>query len=742
MMNYQPGLDRQSVLRTLEGVASECLRGVIEDLLRKVDDHLFDMESGGTGDMHALRILRKSREQIVHGYLAAIRGDFAALGEPALAGDRFDETAAGAPGALSLVAEDVLEDQLAQEQLARSLEKTLASVLEIFQHRLRILLGREQLPAEANPVSPVRLARALQMALQGIELALAVRLTVYKFLERALIPALPAIYERLNATLANAGIAQVPDTVRRIAPIRGPERPQGPAGGHDVGQIPGFEQVDARESGGYGGYGPDNPADRMMFASMLDMLRNLRGSQQQPNVSPGAVMAPKLATNDMLNVLAALQTDQGLGLDVESIDVDASLALQLRREVLEGARRMGLGDEETQLSLTDADALDLVGMMFDVLLDERQFDSDVRRKIVRMLVPYVRVAVRDRKLFLHKGHPARRLLNVVTEACQGNRGDGPHERELLGKVDTVIERLVTEYNEDMAIFSVLEQELKSYVDQYRRRSEIAERRAAEAQRGRERLQEARQHVANDLSALRGEIDLPHVFARFIDNHVSHHLTQTWLRQGAQAQEYQEALRAVTGLATDLEAARDSKTRHQLDQAERHILRTILASSGCQGAAADEVIAALQSSLDHLVDNQAVVIEERLPQALQADLPPVEAPMPEMPAEPAAALEYDEVLAERIGAMAVGSWLDLLQDGRIEPVKISWVSPISGRLLLVNRRGIRVLVASAPELAAMVERNELRLREADTAFDDAMQRVAKRLQTAAAPLSPASSSSTH
>ena len=39
--------------------------------------------------------------------------------------------------------------------------------------------------------------------------------------------------------------------------------------------------------------------------------------------------------------------------------------------------------------------------------------------------------------------------------------------------------------------------------------------------------------------------------------------------------------------------------------------------------------------------------------------------------------------------------------RIEPAKVSWISPISGRLLLVNRRGIRVLVASVEELAAMV-----------------------------------------
>jgi hypothetical protein len=45
---------------------------------------------------------------------------------------------------------------------------------------------------------------------------------------------------------------------------------------------------------------------------------------------------------------------------------------------------------------------------------------------------------------------------------------------------------------------------------------------------------------------------------------------------------------------------------------------------------------------------------------------------------------------------------------MEPTKVSWVSPISSRLLLVNRRGVRVLTASTAELAAMVKLGKARL----------------------------------
>jgi PIN domain nuclease of toxin-antitoxin system len=77
-----------------------------------------------------------------------------------------------------------------------------------------------------------------------------------------------------------------------------------------------------------------------------------------------------------------------------------------------------------------------------------------------------------------------------------------------------------------------------------------------------------------------------------------------------------------------------------------------------------------------------------------------------------------------------------ESGRVEPAKVSWISPISSRLLFVNRRGIRVLVASAEELAAMARLGRLQLREADTAFDDAMHQVMGKLKAVApAPVSP-------
>jgi hypothetical protein len=79
-------------------------------------------------------------------------------------------------------------------------------------------------------------------------------------------------------------------------------------------------------------------------------------------------------------------------------------------------------------------------------------------------------------------------------------------------------------------------------------------------------------------------------------------------------------------------------------------------------------------------------------------------------------------------LKVGTWIHIAgEDGKHHPVKLSWVSPISSRLMFVNRRGVRVLVASVEELAAMKQEGNLLVREQENVFDQVLHRVMGKLQ---------------
>lgn len=704
---HDPGLLLSGIQRT----AADLLGSAVDAVLRKTDDYLFDHAQGGgvEHELTALRDLRRARPQVSQRYRQALADGFRA----------FSGNAPARTGAvvLSLLTDDALEEQLAHEQISDGLARLHAPALELVEMRLAALVQRSEIQADENPVGPVQLAACLRDALQAVDLSTSVRIVLCKYYERQLAGTLAALYEQVNATLVAAGILpQLKPTRRADPPVQPPAPAAEAAPPHEEMRAPDLQGIAA--------------TDQALFSNLMGLLatwrRNLDGAAEAR--APGA---PRLGSSDMLSVLSVMQPDPPVSLQHALDDSRTSLAEHLRREVLAGARRMGMGGDNLGLSDQEEDAVDLVGMLFDVLLDERHFEPGVRRRISRLLLPYVKVAVRDRRMFLSKVHPARRLLNAVAEACEGNQGDAPQDRELLDRVDSTIDRLVAEYNEDLAIFETLEQELRAFMEQQRKRVEIAERRAAEAQRGRERLEHAREAVSADLALARGARPLPPVLDDFVGRCAHHHLTQVSLREGPESPRYAAALLAVRTLLVAFDQAELGAAPEGLASLEQDTLVQMLASSGCVGPDADEALATIRRTLAQLAAG-----DEAGAHAAQL---PTQAIVPAAPVEPEPGpvlvvdrdrLDVDAATVERMRALPLGTWVQLTSDsGRVEPAKASWTSPISGRLMFVNRRGIRVLVASPEELAAMAKLGTLRLREADNPFEDAMHQVASRLQAA-------------
>jgi hypothetical protein len=736
--------DPGPMLDALQKQTLERVLPALDRALGRVDDYLFDRSQSGidTLGLTALRDLRQVRGQLTQGFEQAMVAGFRGLRDPRSTPTGF------AHSALTLLSEDGLEEQLANEQLAESLARMHAPSLELLGKRVAHITGRGDLQAADNPLTPAFLAGALRKAADTSNLDAGVRIVLFKFFERELATALAHAYERSNTLLVAAGVLpQLRATAKAEAVPQaggaGYAAGGGQGGGHGYGV--GDGGTDAAQGQGGAGYGsgaggvqlgPPNPADQQAFANLLGLLQGWRTSMG-PGLAAqqGSGPVQTLSSGELMSILSLLQRDVPAPLVQYPRTQEHPLAVQLRQEVVQGARKLGVPGDNLQLDGLDEDAVDLVALLFDVLLDGPRYDSEIRRKIGRMLVPYVKVAVKDRRMFMFKDHPARKLLNTVAEACEGNHGDAPQERELLTRVDHTIDRLVAEFNEDVAIFEALEQELRSYMAQHRKRFELAEKRAAEAQRGRERLDQARSAVNVEVAQHRGERELPAVMDEFLGRYVSHHLTQVVLRDGHGSPRHEEAMLAVDDLLLAFDHAELRTPPEELPAIPRRQLEAILASSGCIGDSARSALNSIQDALFRMTRGErAGEIATHMPEQVLAPDPVQQQPEPEPVLEVVAGtdgLDFDAAMLERMRKLQVGNWIQLATSAeRIEPAKVSWISPISGRLLLVNRRGIRVLVASAEELAAMAKLGKVGLREGESPFEDAMQQVAGRLKSAA------------
>ena len=489
---------------------------------------------------------------------------------------------------------------------------------------------------------------------------------------------------------------------------------------------------------------PETAAERTIFASLHELLSGYRRIQEQqlagmapgaPHVGPLPVTepGPQMSANEVLSVLSLFQSEMPDGLRAAIRDPSASITQHLKQELLKGAERLGL-DPGSRMTMADEDSVDLVGMLFDVLLDERDFNSDSRQLISRLIVPFVKVAMLDRRMFLQKTHPARRLLNALAEACEGNAGEAPQERELMARAERTIDRLVAEFNEDIAIFEALEQEFREFIEQHRRRAALAEKRATEAQRGKERLDRARSDALDKLrEMLERHTGLPPGIEAFLRRYWTHHLTLCALRDEGDGNNKQaEALAVGEELAT-LSTLDDPLDRAARLEGLRPQLEPILVSAGSAGNAARDVLQSLHQALasggeDPDVREEVVTaLERNAPQVGAVVLAEVAAPVVEE--EPPESLDYDEADADKVRKLQVGAWVQFTEDdGTSLPAKLSWISPISNRMLFVNRRGLRYCVASPEELAAMMGEGKLSLRPHDAAFEHAMTQVLGKLRS--------------
>ncbi len=748
----------------------------------RYDDVLFDRaERAGASQLlflDGMRELRRHREDIAARFGRQLALAWGSLedGAPLSAEGALS---AGQGGGLSLVPEHELESRLAARNLAAALQRECKDVLGRLERRLGWIAGGAGLDADSNPIGPEHIGVAVHEAFSGCELAPEVRLVLIKLCERDLGPLVAKLYEALDQRLVRAGVLPGPATrppPRPAAPTRAdapaveslfervPEEPSAGAGWNDApadefspawaarfmerwaGNRATLEQqYGAGQAPGTPAPGgvpvPGDPAAQGMLMEALHHLlqqsRDLRGGAEQAagTIQQAQGQQRPLSQREMLSVLSLLQATPTATLRAAIGDEHESLSQRLKSEVLSNAGQLGVDPASTRLDPKDEDAIDLVGMLFDVLLDERDLAGRPRELIGRLVVPFVKVALLDRRMFVQKTHPARRLLNALAEACEGNQGESAAERTLLAKVEEIIERLVAEFNENLAIFMTLEEEFRDFLEQHRRRVEITERRAAEIQRGQERLEQARQRAQSELDERLEDVELPRAVSEFLQNAWQHHVTLALLREGDTGEAFVEAMALADGLLDEVAEAQRHVAGKPWLQAWQPALLKVLASVGVYGEAATAAVVALHDTLQAVADARPE-LEKALPE-LPAVALPQPAPVENSPVDLAGAgeaLDFDNADADHIRGLPVGTWLDFIdKEGRVQPGKLSWISPISSRLLFVNRRGVRFCVASPEELAVMVRLGRLRMHVADEgAFDSAMQGVIERLDPAAPP----------
>jgi hypothetical protein len=94
------------------------------------------------------------------------------------------------------------------------------------------------------------------------------------------------------------------------------------------------------------------------------------------------------------------------------------------------------------------------------------------------------------------------------------------------------------------------------------------------------------------------------------------------------------------------------------------------------------------------------------------------------------VDIDADSLQAVRDLKVGNWVEFIDEqGTRERAKLSWISPISGKYLFVNRRGLKVADRTAVQLATELHDQRAIILEEVPLFDRALDAIVDRLRNA-------------
>ena len=689
---------------------SDTLPRLMQELFEHLDDELYQLADKSTSDMlqtryfDAMRELRKLRDSIEQAFLRDQLDRYEAFWkQPAGAGGT---EVAGDLDELSLVDEDELEENLAVCGMVSKAENRYHRELFALNMRFAQLAGVSDLSSRNNPIGPYNLAEGFRAAMTQWSGELGVRLVVFKLFDRYVMGYVGGLYDDINDQLVEAGI--LPKIVQRVR--RNPVAPS----------IQRSRQDDAVDGEGFD---PTHNlgrtvTDEISQEQILGVLGQMLSSRRQSGIGsfysgqlPGGNAAgyghlPAVGSHELVDALHRLQQDVSVEAPVSRDELQA-----LQSEVLVSlGRQLDMGSTESpakRLNQVDQDVIDIIGMLFDFILDDQNVPDAMKALIGRLQIPMLKVAVLDRSFFGNKHHPARRLLNALARAAIGWVDDGDRSaRSLYGRIETAVSRVLSDFSDDVNLFSEVYDEFANFIDREARGAEVAEERITQVTRGQEQLLVARRRVAEVLNDFRvAQPDLPIAVVNILREGWHDVMLLAYLREGEESVAWTHAYEAVKELIWSVQPKVETTERQRLLKSIPELLKKL--RDGLNNISFDQHragqlfkdlqvchIAALRGEHDN-IETQS--LDEAIPDDVALQVPP----------EPEVIEDDSQARAE---ALEVGQWLEWQQADSWVRGKLSWRSQVSNNCIFVNRKGMKVAEMGVTDIAALFRSGQARILE--------------------------------
>jgi hypothetical protein len=655
---------------------------------------------------------------------------------------------------LELIDHESMDINTALENMISKTVGNHRSQLYALGQRLSVVLGGQSVKHKQIPAGPHQLTTAFNEAIDALGLETRIKLIVLALFDKYVLKQLGSIYEDFNNSLKEAGVLPHLKPTIQKSPDTGVGRSDGLDGDTEP-----VEQT-------------QEELGEELFTNILDMMAHQRRNSPEKMQAKAAAAAkagrvpgsvPPATPDNLVQALNDIQPPKRAdyipdvnapGAVIPNIEIDEQFLVRVKHTLAE--ERHKLYDEvgADRLDAADEDTIDLVGMLFEYMLNDPVLPAVAKALISHLHTPYLKVAIIDRKLLTDSNHDARQLLDSLVEAGSHWIDERNLKRGIYPDMQNVVDRVLKEFSTNVELFNSLLATFKKRMDEFRRKSDILEKRAQDSLKGREKLNVARQRASQEMKARSFSDRLPKAAKDFLEQTWVDKLIFVLLRHpdGELSDDWKEALRISDEIAWAFEPKSDSETKDMVDSLPdlRKSIEEGLASLGGfhqeKSKALFELLTPENISAVMEAFTESELLEEQKRTEAKADAPSQLAPEveekpklvvsneaepaasePEEPAAETAAeistgasarkseeeIPDDEAdMMEKLRKIQFGTWFEIVDGRGGEPrkVKLSWLSPLTASCMFVDRAGVQTAIKPLRTLAQEILSGESKILE--------------------------------
>lgn len=637
---------------------------------------------------------------------------------------------------LQLVADEDLSEHIVIREFAAQLAESCDEELYTLNRRVAALLGHDELIESTNPLSPAVVCRALSDACATIGSSAEERLLLLRRIERHLHVGLPAIYQKINAYLIERGI--LPDlkrTYRRSAAVAAPGTP-GASGTAGMNTQPSSTTPGISAATGEG---------------ILDALQRL--AQARTGVATAPLTMPTGIPSGTVNAATVPQqgvAQQGVALDPAVVnqlllsslnEMQHTPVADAGNVIINQVRLVRESDNAKQVGGLEAVTIDIVAMLFDFIFDDAHIPVAIKALLSRLQIPVLKVAMLNPGFFADRQHPTRRFLGSVSGISIRWGGSVDESDPFYQKLAELVERIQSEFENDVEIFGTALTELESFVSEREGEEDSTALTAANIVIVREQEAEAWERAQRAVQSFRSSTIVPALIDSFLGEHWVCVLQSIAVKDDDNGSEWKAATELMKDLVWSIEPKRAPPDRLRLISLLPKLLAQL--NKGLDSIKAST--AQRTAFFDALVKYHSAALKGEAPA-------PEESPMPAQPeAVPSFTpsgdgdllvtrstdngVEVEEIILvgaapiwraddreifRQVSELKRGNWVEFLdEDGHGNRERLNWISPQRGILLFSNHRSSKAISIAPEALARQIRDGKATILQEEAIFERAL-----------------------